>query len=70
LISAGKNLATVAALCGALTLAAIIFRPALPIDETRYLTAAWEMFLNHNYFLPTLNFRAVPPQAAAALLAD
>jgi 4-amino-4-deoxy-L-arabinose transferase-like glycosyltransferase len=56
LISAGKNLATVAALCGALTLAAIIFRPALPIDETRYLTAAWEMFLNHNYFLPTLNF--------------
>jgi len=53
---ASKNLTGIAVLCAALTLAAIIFRPALPIDETRYLTAAWEMFLNHNYFLPTLNF--------------
>ncbi|MGB4106982.1 MAG: glycosyltransferase family 39 protein [Alphaproteobacteria bacterium] len=43
-------------LCAVLALAAIIFRPAIPIDETRYLTAAWEMFLSHNYFLPTLNF--------------
>lgn len=51
-----KDLAIIAALCALLTLVAIIFRPALPIDETRYLTAAWEMFLNHNYFLPTLNF--------------
>ncbi len=51
-----KNSIQILILCAVLALAAIIFRPAMPIDETRYLTAAWEMFLNHNYFLPTLNF--------------
>jgi len=56
LITRRKEFAGPALLCAALVLAAIFFRPALPIDETRYLTAAWEMFLNHNYFLPTLNF--------------
>lgn len=30
--------------------------PALPIDETRYLTVAWEMGLRHQWILPTLNF--------------
>ncbi len=37
-------------------LAAVVFRPALPVDETRYLTVAWEMFLNKNYSLLTMNF--------------
>jgi 4-amino-4-deoxy-L-arabinose transferase-like glycosyltransferase len=36
--------------------AAIAFRPVLPIDETRYMTVAWEFFLHHDYSLPTLNF--------------
>lgn len=39
-----------------LFIASAIFRPLLPIDETRYLTVAWEMFLNKNYLVPTLNF--------------
>jgi len=42
--------------CAILFLTSVVFRPLLPIDETRYLTVAWEMFLQKNYFLPTLNF--------------
>lgn len=34
----------------------IIFRPLLPIDETRYLTVAWEMFLQKQYTVLSLNF--------------
>lgn len=30
--------------------------PVMPIDETRYLTVAWEMRLQHSWILPTLNF--------------
>jgi 4-amino-4-deoxy-L-arabinose transferase-like glycosyltransferase len=51
-----KDCAIIGALCLGLFLAAVFFRPALPIDETRYLSVAWEMFLRHNYFLPTMNF--------------
>lgn len=41
----------------ALYLAAISFRPLLPIDETRYMTVAWEMFLQQGWLSPlTLNF--------------
>lgn len=29
--------------------------PALPVDETRYLTVAWEMKLSNHWLLPTLN---------------
>lgn len=36
--------------------AAVVFRPLLPVDETRYMTVAWEMYLKKSYFLPTLNF--------------
>ena len=36
---------------------AFFFRPLLPVDETRYLTAAWEMLLRHGWFDPlTVNF--------------
>lgn len=36
---------------------AIAFRPALPVDETRYLTVAWEMLLRHDWLAPlTVNF--------------
>ena len=29
--------------------------PLLPVDETRYLTVAWEMHLSHHWLLPSLN---------------
>lgn len=38
-----------------LMIAGVLMRPATPIDETRYLSVAWEMYLNGNYFLPTKN---------------
>lgn len=37
---------------------AVFFRPLLPIDETRYLTASWEMLLRHDWLAPlTVNFQ-------------
>lgn len=38
-----------------LVLVSHLCRPLIPIDETRYLTVAWEMFSNSNYLVPTLN---------------
>lgn len=36
---------------------AIAIRPLLPIDETRYIAVAWEMFVRQDWFGPlTLNF--------------
>ncbi|MGE4314206.1 MAG: ArnT family glycosyltransferase [Pseudobdellovibrionaceae bacterium] len=32
-----------------------LFRPLLPVDETRYLSVAWEMFSHKSYFLLTNN---------------
>lgn len=40
---------------GALVAAAILWRPLLPIDETRYITVAWEMWQSGNFWVPTLN---------------
>jgi 4-amino-4-deoxy-L-arabinose transferase-like glycosyltransferase len=41
----------------ALYATAIVFRPPVPIDETRYLTVAWEMLLRHDWLAPlTVNF--------------
>lgn len=34
----------------------IAARPLLPVDETRYLTVSWEMFLKQSFFVPTMNF--------------
>lgn len=31
-------------------------RPLLPVDETRYLSVAWEMLLQRSFLIPTLNF--------------
>lgn len=34
----------------------VLLRPAIPIDETRYLDVAWEMHLTGNWLVPTRNF--------------
>lgn len=39
-------------LCAAIALAT---RPLLPVDETRYLAVAWEMWLRGDFLLPRLN---------------
>jgi 4-amino-4-deoxy-L-arabinose transferase-like glycosyltransferase len=33
----------------------IYFRPLLPVDETRYMSVAWEMFNSNSYIVPVLN---------------
>ncbi len=38
-----------------LTAGALVFRPLLPVDETRYLSVAWEMWLRNDYLVPHLN---------------
>lgn len=40
---------------GGFSLVGIATRPLLPVDETRYLTVAWEMWQSGNYLVPTLN---------------
>ncbi|MCE9687484.1 glycosyltransferase family 39 protein [Shewanella sp. AS16] len=48
--------ATLAALVAAgFILLRLWFFPLLPIDETRYLSVAWEMWQNHNWLVPQLN---------------
>ena len=39
----------------AFTVAMLRLRPALPIDETRYLTVAWEMWRDGTWLVPHLN---------------
>ncbi|MEE8352567.1 MAG: glycosyltransferase family 39 protein [Rhodospirillales bacterium] len=34
---------------------ALVTRPFLPVDETRYLAVAWEMWLSGDYLVPHLN---------------
>lgn len=45
-------------LCLGLMAAGLATRPIFPVDETRYLTVAWEMFQSGNWVLPTLNGEA------------
>lgn len=40
----------------ALFMAGFFIRPALPVDETRYLTAAWELWLSGSWAKLTVNF--------------
>ncbi len=37
---------------------AVLLRPPLPVDETRYLAVAWEMWLRDDYLVPYLNGEA------------
>lgn len=39
----------------ALLLTALAARPLLPMDETRYVSVAWEMWLSGDYLVPRLN---------------
>ena len=36
-------------------LCAILFFPIIPVDETRYATVAWEMWINNSFTVPLLN---------------
>jgi 4-amino-4-deoxy-L-arabinose transferase-like glycosyltransferase len=48
--------ATLAALLGAIiVIARVGALPLMPIDETRYLSVAWEMWQHHSFLVPTLN---------------
>ena len=38
-----------------LVFAGLTMRPLLPVDETRYLAVAWEMWLSGDYLVPHLN---------------
>ena len=38
-----------------LVIAAIYLRPLMPVDETRYVSVAWEMWLSNNFLVPQLN---------------
>jgi 4-amino-4-deoxy-L-arabinose transferase-like glycosyltransferase len=43
-------------LLSALMLTVDMTRPLMPVDETRYLTVAWEYFVRGEWILPTLNY--------------
>lgn len=47
--------ALAAALFLGFALGLVLLRPALPVDETRYLTVAWEMSRDGSYSVPHLN---------------
>ena len=50
--TANLTVAALALVC----IAGVLLRPLAPIDETRYLAVAWEMWLSGDYFVPTRNF--------------
>lgn len=39
----------------AMMVTALATRPLIPIDETRYLSVAWEMWQSHNFIVPHIN---------------
>ena len=58
MIASRAYLVAALGLAAGLVAAAILLRPLIPIDETRYLTVAWEMHLSHNWLVPHLNGEA------------
>ncbi len=52
----GSALALASALWCGLIAIALATRPLLPVDETRYLTVAWEMWQRDAWLVPSLNF--------------
>lgn len=53
--SAGRGLLLSLLLLAALTAVALLTRPLIPIDETRYVSAAWEMWLRGDFLVPFKN---------------
>ncbi|MHB1215702.1 MAG: ArnT family glycosyltransferase [Thiobacillus sp.] len=54
--SAGRGLLLLSLLLlAALTAVALLTRPLIPIDETRYVSAAWEMWLRGDFLVPFKN---------------
>ncbi|MFD1881940.1 ArnT family glycosyltransferase [Paracoccus pacificus] len=54
-----RNTLPIAMVCVFVTLAIGLFlRPLTPIDETRYMAVAWEMYQSGDWFVPTKNFAA------------
>jgi 4-amino-4-deoxy-L-arabinose transferase-like glycosyltransferase len=49
------NMILLAVFIALLTLAAVISRPLTPIDETRYVSVAWEMWLRGDFLVPFKN---------------
>ena len=49
------DIALAAAMLLVLGVTAILFRPPLPVDETRYLTVAWDMTRAGNLLVPHLD---------------
>ena len=53
--SSGRGLLLSLLLLAALTAVALLTRPLMPIDETRYVSAAWEMWLRGDFLVPFKN---------------
>ncbi len=54
-ITGVQNLALALILFTLISAIGLLARPLLPIDETRYVSVAWEMWNNGNYLIPHLN---------------
>jgi 4-amino-4-deoxy-L-arabinose transferase-like glycosyltransferase len=55
-----SSLAALLLLWALVVVAGLFARPLLPIDETRYLSVAWDMWLRHNWLVPHLNGEPYP----------
>lgn len=53
--SSGRGLLLSLLLLAALTAVALLTRPLMPIDETRYVSVAWEMWLRGDFLVPFKN---------------
>ena len=50
-----RNSLGVIAVWAALLAVALVIRPPMPLDETRYLSVAWEMWTRADFLVPHLN---------------
>jgi 4-amino-4-deoxy-L-arabinose transferase-like glycosyltransferase len=50
-----RPLLALAAACAVLVATALWFRPPWPVDETRYLSVAWEMWVRGDFLVPYLH---------------
>ncbi len=55
MLSTRTALAVATLIWAAAVATGIVLRPPLPVDETRYLTVAWEMWLRGDFLVPHLN---------------